>query len=262
MTGPELRQKVCNIMLGWVGGAYQGANHQEIIRIWNAGKNPGQYTMNLTAPYCAATVSAAWIKAGIGAYTPIDTYCPTMISKAKTMGMWVESDAHTPHLGDAILYDWYDGSNYANYDNTTEPGHVGLVTSVSGSSFTVVEGNINGGRIGTRSMQVNGRYIRGFVCPDYDAIAAAIGGSEEEDPAPEPKEDILYGRWKSYRNGSTEEPVYRDSDRTMRVGSLNPYEIAWCCGRYGDSYMVTYKLDGSADNYGVGYVGYDGGVVD
>ena len=178
MTGAELRQKCVNIMNGWVGGAYQGAAHKEIIQIWNAGKDSGQYTMNMTAPYCAATVSAAWIKAGIGAYVPKDTYVPTMATKAKSMGIWIENDKYTPKAGDAVLYDWDDGSNYANYDNTGEPDHVGMVVKVSGSSFVVAEGNMSGGKIGTRNMQVNGRYIRGFIVPDYDAIAKKLGGSD------------------------------------------------------------------------------------
>lgn len=43
---------------------------------------------------------------------------------------------------------------------------------------------MNGGKVGTRTMQVNGKYIRGFICPDFDGIARKMGGSSTAAPAP------------------------------------------------------------------------------
>jgi hypothetical protein len=261
VTGAELRQKVANIMLGWVGGSYQGANHREIISTWNNGKDAGQYTMGMSDPYCAATVSAAWIKAGIAGYIVKDTYCPSLIAKAKAKGIWVEQDGHVPQVGDAVLYVWSDGSGYASYDNTSEPDHVGMVVRVSGNYFTVAEGNMSGGKIGTREMQVNGRYIRGFICPDYDAIAAALGGeAPSPSPVPEVKTEDRYAPWRTWKNGSTEETVYKDSNLTQYGGYLDPGDTALCMCRYGESYMVTYEIDDEPGNWKVGWVGYDGGV--
>lgn len=259
MTGAELRQKVANIMLGWVGGSYQGSYHREIISTWNNGKDAGQYTMGMSDPYCAATVSAAWIKAGIAGYIVKDTYCPSLIAKAKSKGIWVEQDGHVPHVGDAVLYVWSDGSGYASYDNTSEPDHVGMVVRVNGDYFTVAEGNMSGGKIGTREMQVNGRYIRGFICPDYDAIAEALGGEAAGSVPTVTKE--YFNPPKAYRNGSTDEIVYADSALTERTGSLNPWEECECIGMTNGRPHVQYVKD---DTGGMvlktGYVEWTGGV--
>ena len=34
---------------------------------------------------------------------------------------------------------------------------------------------MNGGKVGKRTMKVNGRYIRGFITPDFDMIARKLG---------------------------------------------------------------------------------------
>ena len=36
---------------------------------------------------------------------------------------------------------------------------------------------MNGGKVGKRTMKVNGRYIRGFITPDFDMIARKLGGT-------------------------------------------------------------------------------------
>ena len=82
-----------------------------------------------------------------------------------------------PKVGDACVYDWQDGANYATTDNTGAPDHIGIVTKVGGGTFVVTEGNMNGGKVGKRTMKVNGRYIRGFITPDFDMIARKLGGT-------------------------------------------------------------------------------------
>lgn len=179
MTGAELRQKVANTINAWLGAVQGSATHKAILAIYNGHKPlAAGYTMPVSAPWCAATVSAAWIKAGIAEYTGTECSCPRFITVAKGKGYWVEADNHVPQVGDAVLYDWSDGASYASYDSTGEPDHIGLVVAVSGRSFTVTEGNMSS-KVGQRTMQVNGRYIRGFICPDYDAIAKKLGGAQE-----------------------------------------------------------------------------------
>lgn len=178
MTGNELRQQVCNIINGWIGGTMGSSIHQQILSIYNNYKPLAVgYVVKATDAYCATTVSAAWIKAGIAAYTGTECSVPRFITVAKNKGIWTESDSYVPKIGDAVCYDWGDGANFASYDNTAEPDHIGIVTKASGNAFIVTEGNMSGGKVGTRSMQVNGRYIRGYITPDYDAIAAKISGS-------------------------------------------------------------------------------------
>lgn len=36
---------------------------------------------------------------------------------------------------------------------------------------------MSGGKVGTRTMAVNGKYIRGFICPDFAEIAKKLGGT-------------------------------------------------------------------------------------
>ena len=62
-------------------------------------------------------------------YTPLDVY--------KRQGIWTETDAYTPKVGDACVYDWQDGANYATTDNTGAPDHIGIVTKVGGGTFVV-----------------------------------------------------------------------------------------------------------------------------
>ena len=47
-----------------------------------------------------------------------------------------------------------------------------MVVGVSGTTITVVEGNMGSpSHVGTRKIPVNGRYIRGYCCPDYASMA-------------------------------------------------------------------------------------------
>lgn len=177
MTGNELRSYVASIMNGWNGATRGSAKHKEILSIYNAHKPLARgYSVKESDAYCATTVSAAWIKAGISDYTGTECGVPQLVEIAQAKGIWVENDAYTPKVGDAVVYDWEDGKDYATTDNRGDEDHVGIITAVSGKSFTVVEGNISQGKTGTRAMTVNGRYIRGFICPDYDKIAKDMGG--------------------------------------------------------------------------------------
>ncbi len=172
MTGNELRNKVASIMKSWIGATKGSSQHSEILSIYNSHKPLARgYAVQKSDAYCATTVSAAWIKAGIADYTGTECGVPQLVEIAQDKGIWMENDAYTPKIGDAVVYDWEDGSNYATTDNKGDEDHVGIVTDVNSSSFTVVEGNMSGGKTGTRAMQVNGRYIRGFICPNYEAIA-------------------------------------------------------------------------------------------
>lgn len=64
---------------------------------------------------------------------------------------------------------------------------------------------------------------------------------------------------KVYKNGSTRETVFADSNCTKVIGSLNINEKCECLGIVNNRYIVKYKVDG-ADNYKVGFVRYNGGI--
>lgn len=168
MTESQVRQKVVNIMRGWVGLKRSNKSHAPIIDTYNSNKPlPRGYKVTYTDAYCATTTSAAAIKAGWSDIIPVECSCYYLIEKAKAMGIWQENDAYIPKPGDEVLYDWNDGPNYATTDNRGTPDHVGMVENVQGGTITVIEGNMSGGVVGRRNLRVNGRYIRGFICPNY-----------------------------------------------------------------------------------------------
>lgn len=163
------RADVVAVVKSWEGATQGGATHHKIIDTYNA-KVGG---MDYYSPWCAATASAAAIKAGAADYYPLGISCGRIIEKAKGMGIWVEDDAYVPTIGDWVIYDWADGSNYANYDNKSGHDHIGTVVAVGNGTFSVVEGNMGRPpRVGRRPMEVNGRYIRGFVHPKLDTVEA------------------------------------------------------------------------------------------
>lgn len=64
---------------------------------------------------------------------------------------------------------------------------------------------------------------------------------------------------KTWKNGSTAEPVYADTGKKTRIGSLNPYEACECLGMIDGMYIVRYRVDGTTAHK-VGVVSYRGGV--
>lgn len=63
----------------------------------------------------------------------------------------------------------------------------------------------------------------------------------------------------TWKNGSTKEAVYSQSNLTNEIGSLSPNESAKCYGKKGSGYIVAYDLDGT-DKHKAGFVKYAGGV--
>lgn len=173
MTEKELRQKVADTINAWVGGTKGSAKHLNILAVYNSHKPLARgYTVKPTDAYCATTVSAAFIRAGIAEYTGTECGVECFVKLAQQKGIWVEDDAHIPKVGDACVYDWDDNGKG---DDTGAGDHIGVVTA-AGNPFTVTEGNMSSGKIGKRRMAVNGKYIRGFICPDYAAIAKKLEG--------------------------------------------------------------------------------------
>lgn len=64
---------------------------------------------------------------------------------------------------------------------------------------------------------------------------------------------------RTWKNGSTDEPVYADTKKKTKIGSLNPYESCDCIGEIDGMYIVRYKVDNS-NYYKVGVVAYSGGL--
>ena len=197
------------------------------------------YGMN-PAEWCDMFVSWCAQQAGEAAAVGKFAYVPYHIRFFVEKGTFIKRGAGTPKAGDVIFFG--------------DEAHVGIVESVSGGTVHTIEGNTkNAAGIGCvmrHSYSMGSTYIMGYGRPAYSG-----GGGEKPD-----KTEERFSPWRAWKNGSTHEPVYKDTDRTVKTGSLNPYEEAECAGRYGDSYLVSYKVDGTSDDWAVGYVAYDGGI--
>lgn len=157
------RSKVVGIMQEWL----KTSPHYEIVDIYNTiSPLPVGYRLTYSDAWCAGTVSACFHKAGYDSIFPSECSCPRMIQKAMNMGIWVENDAYIPKAGDCILYDWED-SGYGDNQGTAD--HVGMVESVSGNTISVIEGN-NNDAVRRRTIAVDSRYIRGYVCPKFSEV--------------------------------------------------------------------------------------------
>jgi hypothetical protein len=162
------REEIVSIMQGWVGQRISDGTPSEIVDLYNSEKPLARgYKVKYTDNACAATVSAAAIKAGIPRdIFPRECGCGELIELFRAAGVWQEADTYVPLPGDLIFYDWDDGANYASTDDKGWPEHVGIVEAVANGLITVIEGN-KSRKVDRRTLEVNGRYIRGFGTPKY-----------------------------------------------------------------------------------------------
>lgn len=169
MTEQQLRKKVVDTALGWLGRKESDGTHRVVIDTYNTHTPRARgYKVTYTDAWCATFVSAVFIKAGLTDIAPTECSCTKMIDLYKKIGRWKESDSYIPSPGDLVMYDW-DDSGVG--DNVGAPEHVGMVVSVSGKTIRIIEGNIKNA-VGYRNIAVNGRYIRGYCVPNFASKAA------------------------------------------------------------------------------------------
>lgn len=170
MSENELRAKVVATGQSYIGRKESDGSHKKIIDIYNSHKPLARgYKVQYTDAWCATFVSTVAIQAGLTDIIPTECGCSAMIELFKKLGSWQENDAYVPSPGDIIFYDWDDNGVG---DNTGAPDHVGIVEKVVGQTITVVEGNYSDS-VKRRTIQVNGRYIRGYGVPKYGSKANA-----------------------------------------------------------------------------------------
>lgn len=178
MTDLELRRSVVNVMRSWLGWSEANGKYRAIIDLYNTQHPlPRGYKLQYDDEWCAATVTAAGIQAGLQNIIFGECSCSRMVALYQQAGRWMEDDAYKPQIGDIVMYRWDDGANYAATDNTSSPNHVGVVAEVNGRVLTIIEGN-KGQKVATRSLFVNGRYIRGYCLPDYASMAETEDNEE------------------------------------------------------------------------------------
>lgn len=187
------RSKIVAVAKSYIGTCGGSTAHADILHYFNSVK-PDGYTAHKSDPWCSEFVSACAIqafgKAAARKYFPLSAACTYVINKAKKMDIWVESDKYIPEAGDWLLYDWDDSGKG---DNKGQPDHVGIVEYYKAGYIHVIEGNMGSGsgRCGRRKLRIDGKYIRGFVTPDYDRIRVKKTDKTIEDIAKE----VIAGKW-------------------------------------------------------------------
>ena len=167
----KTRKAIVDLAKSWVGKNEADGSFKSIIDIYNSHKPYARgVKMEYDWEWCACTWSALAIKLGYTDIIPIEISCTKLIELSKKMGIWQEDDAHIPAPGDGVIYDWQDKSGKS--DNKGDPDHIGIVEDVKDGIITVIEGNYSNS-VKRRPVEVNGEYIRGFICPKYDEVVSA-----------------------------------------------------------------------------------------
>lgn len=158
--------KVVEQAKAWLGRNEADGSFKVIIDVYNAHSPLARgYKVKYTDEWCATFVSAVAVQLGYTDIIPTECSCSKMIELLKNIGAWNEDDARTPNPGDLMFYDWDDNGIG---DNKGSSDHVGIVESVSNGKITVIEGNYSQS-VKRRTLSVNGKYIRGYGVPKYDA---------------------------------------------------------------------------------------------
>ena len=200
----------------WVGFNEEDGSHKKIIDIYNSQKPlPRGYAVKYTDAWCATTVSALAIACNATDIIPTECSCTKMIELAKEMGIWVEDESVTPMPGWLCVYDWQDNTA-GDGDCKGNPDHIGIVECVVGDTITVIEGNYQNA-VGRRPIRVNGKYIRGFIAPQYAA--------ESKQTETTKTDDVCALNLKVLRKGSKGNTV--KAMQTLLIG------YGYFCGGYG-----------------------------
>jgi len=151
-------------------------------------------------------------------------------------------------------------SNSANgTDNITEASWNSLVNLCvdicQRYNFKLVYDGTKNGTLTTHNMYTStscpGKVIKSRLNELVDTVNKRLGGEipQEED----------FEVAKTYKNGSTSEPVYADTGLTLKTGSLDAYEICDCLSIVNGRYLVKYRVN-NTNEYKTGFVKYSGGV--
>lgn len=163
--------KVVEQAKAWLGLKESDGSYKVVLDTYNSQeKLPRGYRMTTSDPWCAAFVSAVAVKLGYTDIIPTECSCSKMIELLKGIGSWEERDNVTPAPGWFLFYDWQDSGPG---DNKGSSDHVGIVEKVVGNTITVIEGNYSNS-VKRREIAVNGKYIRGYGVPKYDAEPAKV----------------------------------------------------------------------------------------
>lgn len=179
MTEQELRLDFAAHVMSYIGTTGGSKEHLELINEYNAfvkscKRQAGLPRTTQFVPgwaWCAQFASSMAIECGYGmTIMPVEMSCTNLIQEAKEMKIWQEDESIMPKIGDWVIYDWDDGTNYETTDNKGGPEHVGIIVGIEGNAIEVVEGNYSN-KVKTRWVKKNGRYLRGYIQPNFSTFA-------------------------------------------------------------------------------------------
>lgn len=116
--------------------------------------------------WCDATVSAAFIKAGLDELSGRECGVQRHVNIFKSKGIWLGKQR--PQVGDIITWDW-TANGWGD--------HIGMVETVNGDTITTIEGNTtkNGvSCVGRNTYKWNDWRIQGYARPRYGTVADTI----------------------------------------------------------------------------------------
>ena len=161
----QAREALVDTACSWVGVREDDGSHHFIIDLYNSiTPLPQDYRVTYDDAWCAAFVSAAALEADMTDILPPECSCSRQIKLFQDLGRWEEDDGYQPLPGDIIYYDW---DLPRSIDCTGWPEHVGIVVGTYGPYIRVVEGNMDDGFAGYRTILRNDWCIRGYGLPDY-----------------------------------------------------------------------------------------------
>ena len=154
--------------------------------------------------WCEAFVSAMAYVAGCTDVVPCEMSCwsvQQMAKKGLNGSKWIpygSGNQNNIQIGDLVLFDW-DGGH-------SETDHVGIITSVSSSGFTTVEGNTQGtgsgdnylGKVGTRSVNWSNNVVCGFIHCNFAQTGTSTPAKPKELTEAEAKkiaQEVIDGKW-------------------------------------------------------------------
>lgn len=187
-------EDILKIMRSWLGLSRTGHTHKVIIDTYNSYlPHPRGYAVSYDDDYCDATVSAAFVKAkAVDIIGGIECGVEEHVRKFILEGIWIEDGTITPKVGDIVCYNWdQDGQPNNGFSD-----HIGIVEQVNGRSFITIEGNMAGGIVGRRTVNIGDGFIRGFARPKY-ATKSASGEivAPALKPLDEIAQEVLAGLW-------------------------------------------------------------------
>lgn len=128
-------------------------------------------------------------------------------------------------------------------------------------NFKLIYDGTKNGTLTTHNMFTNTNCPGTYIKSRLNELVNIVNNKLDEQQKPKEEEFEVA---KTYKNGSTTENCYKDSDFRTKTGSLDKWEVCECLGFITNSqkqkaYIVKYKIN-NRNEYALGFVKYSGGV--